>query len=148
MHPHPNRLPRWLRAVLLVSGALLLLSGVLWLALHWRHGFSSDDLALPHPWEHPLMQLHGFVLIPFLFALGALSPVHVPRGWREKRNLKSGLALIASTVLLAGSGYALYYWVDDLARDWVGWLHAVLGILLALVFAAHWRGRYSAPKPH
>lgn len=148
MYPHPNHLPRWLRALLLGSGALLLLTGVLWLALHWRHGFSNAELALPHAWEHPLMQLHGFVLIPFLFALGALSPVHVPRGWRGHSNLKSGVALIGSTAVLAASGYALYYWVDDLARDWVGWLHAVFGILLTAVFAAHWRGRYSPPKPH
>lgn len=147
MHPHPNRLPRWLRAVLLGSGALLLITGLLWLALHWRHGLSTAALELPHAWEHPLMQLHGFALIPFLFALGALSPVHVPRGWRERRNLKSGVALIASCLLLAASGYVLYYWVDELARDWLGWLHAGIGTLLAVVFAAHWRGRYSLTTP-
>lgn len=148
MHPHPNRLPRWLRTLLMASGAALLLTGLLWAALHWRAGFASADLLLPHPWEHPLMQLHGLAVIGFLFALGALSPVHMPRGWRERRNLGSGVSLIAVAAVLAGSGYALYYWVDDRTHLWVGALHTVTGVVLAAVFAVHWRGRYSAPPKH
>jgi len=146
MHPHPNRLPRWLRNLLLASGALLWGSGTLWAALHWREGFDPANQPLPHAWEHPLMQTHGLAMIGFLFALGALGPVHIPRGWRERRNLKSGLALIISTSLLTGSGYALYYWVDDLARLWVGALHTVIGLLLVALLFVHWRGRYSKAK--
>lgn len=93
------------------------------------------------------MRLHGLAVLAFLFALGGLGTVHVPRGWRQRRNHFSGLSLIAFAVALTVSGYALYYWVDELARVWVGGVHAVLGLLLAAVFAWHWRGRYPA-SPH
>lgn len=146
MHPHPNRLPHWLRRLLILSGLALLLTGLTWEALHWRAGFSNLELVLPHPWEAPLMRAHGLAMIGFLFALGGLGPVHVPRGWRELRNRKSGLLLIASAAALAGTGYALYYWTSETARPQVGWLHSGFGLLLALVFALHWRGRYPAKK--
>ncbi len=146
MHPHPNRLPRWLRTLLLASGSALLLTGLLWAALHWRAGIDSAALLLPHAWEHPLMQLHGLAVITFLFACGALTPVHLPRGWRERRNWRSGLALATSVLALAASGYALYYWVGEASRIWVGLGHTVLGLMLAAAFAGHWRGRYSAPS--
>ena len=141
MFPHPNHLPRWLLLSLLTSGALLLVSGLLWDALHYFAGAGSDELALPHRLEHPLMQLHGLGLIGFVFALGGLAPVHVPRGWREQRNRKTGLLMIAAALFLALSGYALYYWVGEASRNWVGIAHAAVGTLMALLLAVHalWR---------
>lgn len=144
MFPHPNHLPRWLKPILLGSGALLVVSGTLWLWLHYSSGAGSAEGALPHPLEALLMRLHGLGVFLFLFALGGLGPVHVPRGWREGRSRRSGLSLIASAVLLTGTGYALYYWVGESARPFVGWLHSGIGAAMALAFAIHWRGRSAA----
>ena len=141
MYPHPNRLPRWLLSTLLVTGVLLLASGLLWDALHYFVGAGQSELAFPHPWEAPLMRLHGLAMIGFLFALGGLGPVHVPRGWRENRNTRSGVMLISAAVILALSGYALYYWVSEATRGWVGIAHTAVGALMALALGVHalWR---------
>jgi hypothetical protein len=144
MHPHPNRLPRWLRTWLMASGAVLLLTGLAWLALHYRNGLETPQQLLPQAWEAPLMRLHGLAMLIFLLCIGALSTIHIPRGWREGRNLKSGLTLLASAALLTASGYALYYFTSEANRSLVGLAHTLVGVLLVLVFALHWRGRYSA----
>ena len=141
MYPHPNTLPRWLKTLLLASGALLIVTGGLWLWLHYGLGAGSDEGALPHPWEAGLMRAHGLGVIVFLFALGGLGPVHIPRGWRERRSLRSGLTLAACALLLAASGYGLYYWVSEAQRPLLGWLHSAVGAVMGLVFALHWRAR-------
>lgn len=143
MHPHPNRLPHWLRPWLLGSGAVLLLTGLAWLALHYRHGASTPQLDLPHALEATLMRAHGAAMLVFLLAIGALSPVHVPRGWREHRNRRTGVSLLLNAGLLTASGYALYYFTSEASRTAVGLAHTAMGLVLALVFALHWRGRYS-----
>jgi hypothetical protein len=145
VYPHPNRLPRWLKPLLLGSGAALLLTGLLWLALHYRAGWATPDTELPHAWEAPLMRLHGLAMLVFLLSLGALTPVHVPRGWRERRSLRSGVALLLLNAALIASGYTLYYFAGDGSRALIGLAHSAVGLLLLLVFALHWRGRYSQP---
>ncbi len=141
MYPHPNNLPDWLKPVLLGGALLLAVTGALWLWLHYRLGAGSAEGALPHAWEAMLMRLHGLGVVVFLFALGGLGPVHVPRGWREQRSVRSGLTMVTCAVLLAASGYALYYWVGEAMRPLLGWLHSAVGLLMAIAFVFHWRGR-------
>ncbi len=147
MHPHPNRLPRWLLPWLLASSATLLLTGLAWLLLHYRNGIDTPQVSLPQYWEASLMRLHGLAMLVFLLAVGALSAVHIPRGWRERHNHRSGLSLLTSAALLTGSGYALYYYTSETSRTLVGLAHTAIGVVLAISFALHWRGRYSA-KAH
>lgn len=143
MFPHPNPLPRWLKPLFWGAGALLLFTGLLWLWLHYRYGTASAE-GLPHPAEHPLIQAHGLAALLFTLALGALGPVHVPRGWREGRNKRSGLLLITSAALLLASGYALYYFTSEEWRPWVGGLHAGVGSAMALVVGLHAKWRQKA----
>lgn len=137
MFPHPNKLPRWLFWLLLLSGSALLLSGGGWLLAHWGYGAGSEELALPHPAEHRLIQAHGLAALLFTLALGGLGPVHLPRGWRQQRNHRSGLALVGAALLLLLSGYALYYWVDEAIRPAIGWLHSGIGLAMAIVLLVH-----------
>lgn len=139
MFPHPNRLPRWLHRLMLISGALLLLSGLGWEVLRDTLGAGREQVALPHPGEAWLMRLHGLALLGFVLALGALGPVHVPRGWREGRNRRSGLLLIVAAIFLLCSGYALSYWVGDETRRAVGLSHTTVGVMLALLVSWHRR---------
>lgn len=139
MYPHPNKLPRWLYWTLHGSGLALLLSGLVWLVLHYALGAGFDADRLPHPGEAWALRFHGLLLYPFLLALGGLGTVHIPRGWRERRNVASGLLLIGLGFALIASGYVLYYWTSDDRRMLIGTLHASLGALMALLFFIHRR---------
>jgi hypothetical protein len=141
--PHPNRLPRWLNRLLLISGALLLATGLGWDALHYTIGGGSGGL--PAPGESWLLRAHGLVMLAFTVALGGLGPVHVPRGWRQKRNRITGLMLAGAATLLLASGYALYYWTGDASREWVGVSHALVGTAAAAVVLWHRRARQQEP---
>lgn len=140
MYPHPNKLPRWLYWTLHLSGLALLLSGLGWLVLHYALGAGFDADRLPHPGEAWALRLHGLLLYPCLLALGGLGTVHIPRGWRERRNVVSGLLLIGLGLALIASGYALYYWTSDDKRLLIGTLHAALGVLMTIFFLVHRRG--------
>ena len=147
MYPHPNLLPRWLRRLLYISGGVLLFTGLGWEALHYTLGSGRDALALPHPGEAWLMRLHGVGVLAFTLALGALSPVHIPRGWRQHRNWISGLMQIGFALALLGSGYALSYLTGDSNRSTIGLLHTAIGVVMAIVLIWHVRSKVQNQPP-
>jgi hypothetical protein len=129
----------WQRALVFGAGAVLLLTGIAWLALHY--GRSAD--ALPSPWEPWSMRLHGLAAFAALFVLGALAAAHIPHGWRASHRLRwarqraSGIALCALAGALVLTGYLLYYFAPDPVRPALGWLHSGLGLTAAVAVAAH-----------
>ena len=134
-----HRLSPWQRHVLYGSGALLLASGALWLALHY--GRAAD--ALPSPLEAWSMRVHGLAAFAALFAFGALAASHVPQGWRLshrwrwQRQRGSGVALCGLAASLALTGYLLYYFAPEAVRPALGLLHSVLGAAMAALVAVH-----------
>ncbi|HEV7914326.1 MAG TPA: DUF4405 domain-containing protein [Albitalea sp.] len=138
-----SHLDDWHRRCLYASGALLLLSGVAWLVLHYAVAAGG----LPHPLEAWTMRLHGAAAFVGLFMLGVLAAVHVPHGWRlsgrprHARQRGSGLALCVLAAALVASGYLLYYFAPETVRPLLGWLHAGAGIAMAASFALHRRQR-------
>jgi hypothetical protein len=140
-----HRLPRWQRQWLYVSGALLLASGALWLALEYSVGPGAGGL--PQPLQAWTMRLHGLAAFAALFLLGALAAGHVPQGWRltgrqrwvGQRRL--GLTLCALGAALALSGWQLYYAAPEWLRPTLGWTHAAIGAAAALALAMHRRRR-------
>ncbi len=163
---HP-RLPRWQRASLLVVALLLLVTGIVWLALHYSVGSGAGEL--PHPLEAWAMRLHGLAAFGGLFLLGALAASHIPQGWRmsahgrPKREFPpgetarsaggapfvgrhrwaqqrgSGVGLCVLGALLAATGWLLYYFAPESVRPALGWLHAGAGAAMALLAAVHQR---------
>jgi hypothetical protein len=136
-----HRLGAWQRLTLYGSGAVLLLSGAAWLAIHY--GRASD--ALPAPLEAWLMRLHGLAAFAALFTFGALAAAHIPHGWRFTHRRKwtsqrsSGLLLCALAATLALTAYLLYYFAPDNIRPALGWLHSGLGAAMTLLVLAHRR---------
>jgi len=136
-----HRLVPWQRHVLYGAGALLLASGVGWLAIHY--GRSAD--ALPSPLEAWAMRIHGLASFLVLFGFGALAASHVPQGWRLSHRLRwarqrgSGVVLCALAAMLAATGYLLYYFAPEAARPTLGWLHSALGTAMVLVVVWHRR---------
>jgi hypothetical protein len=137
----PHRMPAWLRRVLSGSGALLLLSGVLWLAVH--HGSGAGEL--PHPLEAWALRLHGLAAFAGLFVMGAVSAAHVPQGWRWSQRARwagqrrSGLMLCALGAALALTGYTLYYFAPEGIRPALGWAHSGLGVAMGWLISRHRR---------
>jgi hypothetical protein len=98
-------------------GALggLWLSGALWWGLE-RFGARPGPFGEePHPWLPALLEGHGGLAMAGLLVLGAVWVLHVRRGWRARRNRRSGGALVAFLGILILTGWALYYVADERA---------------------------------
>lgn len=133
-----NPMPRWQRRGVFASVALLVASGLAWLAVHWSVGAGSGEL--PHPAEAWLMKLHGAATMASLFFFGSVVAGHSPRGWRMQRQRKVGAALWVLLGLIVGSGYLLYYFAPENAREAIGLVHAALGTALTVLVLWHRRG--------
>jgi hypothetical protein len=146
--PHVPRLVRWQRLGLFTSGALLLLSGLVWLAVHYSVGAGAGEL--PHALEAWSLRLHGLAAFAGLFVLGALAAAHVPHGWRMSRRRRwsaqrrSGALLCGVAALLALSGYLLFYFAPEAIRPALGWAHTGLGVAMGLLLASHRRGLHGS----
>lgn len=136
-----NPVPGWQRLSLDTALIALVVTGLLWLLVHYALGAGREDVGLPH-WSEPwLMRLHGLAGFAVLVAVGAFLPVHVPRGWRmrQERGLEvTMLALLAVAVITA---YALYYFAPDPIRPSLGWLHAAIGCAWGGTIVWHRRNR-------
>jgi hypothetical protein len=138
-----QRLRPWQRQGVLLAGAVLLLTGLGWLALHYRGGLAAAVDGLPHPLEAWALRLHGLAAYVGLLMFGVLAAGHVPLGWRLSQRPRwaqqraSGLLLCGLAALLAASGYALYYFAPEWFRPTLGWTHAAAGLLMAAALVWH-----------
>ncbi len=146
-----HRLPAWQRIGVYASGALLMSTGAVWLAVHYSIGSGAGEL--PHPLEIWCLRLHGLLAFASLFMFGALAGAHIPRGWRLSmrrgptgeyqggfHQRQSGVMLCVTAALLVLTGYVLYYFASESLRPSIGWAHAAIGVLLAILVAGHRRG--------
>ena len=142
---------RWLRTGVYGSGAMLVLTGTVWLALHYSVGAGAGEL--PHPLEAWSLRLHGLATFAGLFMLGALASAHVPHGWRLSGRPRwahqrwSGLMLCILTGIMALTGYLLFYFAPETVRPALGWAHAFVGLLGAGLLLGHRGGVRSARDP-
>lgn len=134
----------WHRRYLYSVGALLLLTGIGWLALHYSVAGGADEL--PHPIVTWVIRLHGLAAEAALFGFGIVAAVHLPHGWRASRRPRwvhqrpTGLLLCALALLVSLSGYLLYYFAPEWLRPSLGWGHSAVGSALVLGIAWHRRG--------
>ena len=141
---HVHRLVPWQRSALYATSALLVLTGLAWLGVHYSAVAGAGEL--PHPLEAWLMRLHGAVAYVGLFVLGVLAAAHVPHGWRLTGRHRwagqrgSGVTLCAVAALLVASGYLLNYFAPEAVRPALGWVHTGIGIAMGVLIAIHRRG--------
>ena len=123
------------RRVLYAATLALLLSGITWLLAHYALPLPED--AARHPLEPWAMRIHGAATFFGMATLGALWANHVLPAWRQGQRRSTGLPVLATWMLLALSGYGLYYLADE---DWRGICsnsHIAVGLALPLLLAAH-----------
>lgn len=125
--------------------ALLWLSGALWLAFHYFFRIEGEFGPEAHPLEAWWLRLHGLMAMAALVLAGSLAPNHIRLAWNRRKNHRSGLPMLALTVWLAATGYALYYFSSDDNAAWLPLLHWVAGLALPLILMLHLRlGRHRA----
>jgi tellurite resistance protein TehA-like permease len=72
-----------------------------------------------------------------LILFGSMLPQHVRLGWNAGTRRASGGSMVATLVLLALTGYGLYYLVDETQRSWVSVTHWGIGLALLAVALIH-----------
>jgi len=131
------RLPRALRATVYGAGALLWVSGAVWLVLHYGYPQPTPFGPLPNPWQAPLMRVHGLIAVCGVFLIGWMMAAHVTTRYGSERNRRSGLMLAGAAVLLIMSGYALYYTTGS-THDAAALAHQAIGVLSPVAALTHW----------
>lgn len=138
-------LPRARRRAVHVVGALVWLTGAIWLVFKYfvrvPDEFGFDN---PHPWMGSWMIAHAFASLGAVWLFGVLWRGHVVRGWTLHERRRSGGTLFGFVAWLALSGCALYYIGADVLRDWVSLAHWVPGIIALGAFFVHRRRSASA----
>ena len=103
------RLARWQLWLLTISGGVLWLSGAIWLLLHYYGQVEGEFGIETNPFEPWVLRVHGFVLIPALMGFGGMMVVHIPKGWKDRRQRIAGVCLTVIMAILVLTGYLLYY---------------------------------------
>ena len=92
------------------------------------------------------MKIHGAAMLIFLAMLGTLF-THVRRGWILRANRLSGCFNIAINVLLAVTGWLLYYIADDSTRDGRASFIGRLSLAALPLLSVHiWFGRTASDR--
>ncbi|PCI60541.1 MAG: hypothetical protein COB34_02420 [Methylophilaceae bacterium] len=136
------RLPFWQSLSTHITFVICAISGVLYLLAH------EFDIQLLPIKSYSILIAHGFASYFFALLFGAVMPVHIKAGWKNKRNKISGSLTVLVMGLLLLSGLVLYYGADT--RDAALWVHWVIGCGLVLLFPFHFiagrRANYLAMK--
>ena len=120
-----------------ITAAGLWASGALWLVAHYfliRQGEYGPETSPAEPWS---LDVHGGFAMASLWIAGLLWGVHVLRGWRSRRRRWSGGLLLCILLVLAVTGYLLYYLGDEGLRAIASLVHWVVGLLLLPLFLWH-----------
>ncbi len=136
------RLGRLQQGYLYSVGAVLVVSGILWLAFHYFVRIEGEFGPTLHPLEPWWLRLHGIAGAAFLIGFGSVLPGHVYRAWKAARNRITGSVFFTVMVTLTVTGYLLYYVGSDPVRDVLAIAHWGVGLGLPLLTIWHvWRGR-------
>ena len=78
------------------------------------HQRRADD-ALPSPLEPWLMKIHGGAAMLTIYLAGTMLYGHMVNAWQGRRNRGSGGTAAATMLVLALTGYGLYYFGGERA---------------------------------
>jgi hypothetical protein len=120
----------WQKTAVYCTTVIVGLSGLFWFVVHDVLADEPGDLT------RLLLTLHGVSAYALLVAIGSLLPIHVRLGWRRRRNLVTGLSVIALTAVLGVTALVLYYGDEDLQKP-AKWLHLAFSLIFFVLFPAH-----------
>jgi hypothetical protein len=135
---YPQRMSPGLRSAVMATFGGLWLSGCYWLVLHYFFAHPSDFGPIQNPWAPLVLRIHGWIAVVGVFLLGWITARHVSDRWPQMVKRASGISVAAAAIVLALTGYALYYTTDRL-HDVAGVVHEALGAAGILFALTHWR---------
>lgn len=118
---------------------LLWASGALWLLFHYFLRTEGAFGAEAHPFEVWWLRLHGLMAMLALVAIGSLATNHMRLAWNRRKNLGTGLSMLAISAWLAVTGYALYYFASEANETWLPLTHWIAGLALPAAGLIHIR---------
>jgi hypothetical protein len=139
----PQRMSLGLRSAVIAAFGGLWFTGCLWLLLHYFSAQPTDFGPVENPWSPVILRIHGWIAISGVFLLGWITARHVSDRWPQMVKRASGISMATVAVILALTGYALYYTTDRL-HDLAGVTHEIIGVAAFLLALTHWR-RYRPP---
>jgi len=131
------RLGPWHQGAVYGATAALVVSGIIWLVLHYFLTVPGEYGPQSHPLESWMLRLHGAAAMAGLIIYGSLLPVHIRRAWSIRRNIVLGIGLVAIMLLLTITGYLLYYSGDENTRPVISAVHWILGLAVPALLAWH-----------
>jgi hypothetical protein len=130
---------RWAVALNHLACLLVGLSGVAYGVMKYFMAGADPDSRVGHPWQQPMLKVHVLTAPLLIFALGLVFSGHalarLKGGEDPGRTSGAGLLALASPLVLTGP--LLQVLTGDAARQWTGWVHAALGAVYVLAYAAH-----------
>lgn len=124
---------RWVHVIL----AAVYGTGIAWMSLHYginRGAVLEDGWHIAETW---MLRAHGAAAMAALIAFGSVLAIHIPSAWKLERNLYSGISMLTAVVLLAVTGWLLYYAPGESARAWSSYAHMAVGFAGPLVLLWH-----------
>lgn len=90
-----------------------------------------------HPSLSNFRQIHGAAAFAMMIIYGYILAAHVPSGWKQRRQRKLGLLLLALQFLLIISGYIIYYTGNENLFYLTATTHIITGLTFPLILIAH-----------
>lgn len=139
MTPRPDtiRLGSLQEGAVYLATAALVISGAVWLVLHYFMVKQGEFGPAPHPAEPWMLRVHGAAAMAALIVYGSLLPIHIRRAWAIRRNIVLGISVICFMLLLTVTGYLLYYAGSEELRPIISAAHWVLGLVVPLLLWWH-----------
>lgn len=116
------------------TSIVLFSSGLIWLIFNVFQNY-NPDYRFFSIWS---LKFHGAAAYGFLVVFGMIISTHISFNWQVKKNRrKSGIILTILFVILIITGYLLYYLGDEIVRNYVSYIHWIIGIFAAVVLPIH-----------
>jgi hypothetical protein len=135
---HHRRMAAGQRAWVYLIVGTLWLSGCVWLCLDQFFTVRGPFGKTPHPWEAPLVLVHGVIAVASMYLLGWISARHVTHSWIRSRRRISGAVLSLFLATLIVSGFALFFVSDDQWQHIAAVIHEISGLGLTPIAIQHW----------
>ncbi|PCJ32711.1 MAG: hypothetical protein COA90_01930 [Gammaproteobacteria bacterium] len=90
-----------------------------------------------HPWQFPILMIHGASAFLVMFFFGFVMASHVPITWKLKKIRTIGIILVSAISFQIISAYFLYYLANEDVRDVFANLHALIGFTLPFIILLH-----------
>lgn len=131
------RIPQNYRRLLYTILALSWVTGIVFFILSRFITVEGDFGPEKHPWQFPVLMIHGAAAFAVMMAYGSVMMNHISATWRLKRLRGFGITLTIVLLFQVISAYLLYYLSSDEVRGVFANLHALVGLSFPLILTIH-----------